>query len=613
MNGVNCAVNRFLNRTFCAAIFFFLATPPARAEFLPSDRRIDWNPGVRGGLPMRTNLINVRNSPYDAQGDGVANDQAPIQAAINAASTGQVVYLPAGTYRIDSQLAFSKGISLRGDGPDKTVIKYTGSNSTDIISAFHPTALGSAVVIISGRAKGSTHITMADSTGFSTGDYVVISQNNPDWVTATGENGICSWCAYNNPGRTMTQVNRVTGKFGGTLTLERPLYFGFSNSPTATVMAMVEGAGIESLTVWRVNASADSGRNFNLYSCANSWICNVSSTNAGHRHVELFNCYACTVRDSAFWDGFDHGSDHSYGLFCFGWNSDHLFENNLLFRCRHSLIFEGGGSGCVFGYNCAVGVISDPDHDWLSGDLDTHGSHPFMNLFEGNIVGKLAHDNTWGSSSHNTTFRSWILNDSSQTTDPTYGRYAVDIQAHSYSNNVIGCIIGQPGDSGVRYLSNGQSGQCSYRLGFPGPSDGNLSDLAVSSSTMLHGNFDYIGGDIVWDVGNPDHALPESLYLQSKPDWFGDSTWPPIDPANPSSATLTNLPAGYRYVFGKPVRAKLSYSKSGSSLLLSFPSGWTLESATDPAGPWEAIAPAPLNSYAVTLATSRHFYRLHWP
>jgi hypothetical protein len=74
----------------------------------------------------------------------------------------------------------------------------------------------------------------------------------------------------------------------------------------------------------------------------------------------------------------------------------------------------------------------------------------------------------------------------------------------------------------------------------------------VTPSTYIHGSYDYIGNGIIWDPGNSDHALPNSLYLTGKPAWFGDRPWPPFDPSSISATAVapTNLPAGYRYVFG---------------------------------------------------------------
>jgi len=46
-----------------------------------------------------------------------------IQNAINACPVGKVVYIPAGTYRLNTQLTITKGIVLRGAGPDQTFLK----------------------------------------------------------------------------------------------------------------------------------------------------------------------------------------------------------------------------------------------------------------------------------------------------------------------------------------------------------------------------------------------------------------------------------------------------------------------------------------------------------
>src|ERR1039458_6251197 len=123
------------------SVFFIL---PVLATSLLADIPADrlpspgyWNPGCIGtnGLTYRTNgffarpwdtttIINVKDSPYNAAGDGVHDDTTNILAAI-AANGYCVIYLPTGTYKVTSPIelgnpnypwTFSPRI-LRGDGP----------------------------------------------------------------------------------------------------------------------------------------------------------------------------------------------------------------------------------------------------------------------------------------------------------------------------------------------------------------------------------------------------------------------------------------------------------------------------------------------------------------
>ncbi|MDG0813861.1 glycoside hydrolase family 55 protein [Cohnella rhizosphaerae] len=81
------------------------------------------------------NWLQVRDIrvDYGASGDGVANDTAAIQAAIDdiADDGGGVLYFPAGTYRYTG-LKMRAGVVLQGEDPDTAILHYTGSGGAMI-------------------------------------------------------------------------------------------------------------------------------------------------------------------------------------------------------------------------------------------------------------------------------------------------------------------------------------------------------------------------------------------------------------------------------------------------------------------------------------------------
>ncbi|NBW18023.1 MAG: hypothetical protein EBR82_59625, partial [Caulobacteraceae bacterium] len=72
------------------------------------------------------NVYNVKDATYGATGDGVADDTAEIQGAIDAAEAagGGVVYFPPGTYLVTG-LTVSGNVRLLGGSPHRSVIKST--------------------------------------------------------------------------------------------------------------------------------------------------------------------------------------------------------------------------------------------------------------------------------------------------------------------------------------------------------------------------------------------------------------------------------------------------------------------------------------------------------
>ena len=72
-------------------------------------------------------IISVKDAPYNAKGDGVTDDTAAIQAAINSVTAGSTVFFPPGTYLLSgSGLSITTNLILRGSG-HASVLTYNGS------------------------------------------------------------------------------------------------------------------------------------------------------------------------------------------------------------------------------------------------------------------------------------------------------------------------------------------------------------------------------------------------------------------------------------------------------------------------------------------------------
>lgn len=75
--------------------------------------------------------LNVKDPQWGAKGDGVTNDALAIQAAINSiASTGGVVYLPAGTYFLATTITVKGSVRLVGASRETTILGQATSDIT---------------------------------------------------------------------------------------------------------------------------------------------------------------------------------------------------------------------------------------------------------------------------------------------------------------------------------------------------------------------------------------------------------------------------------------------------------------------------------------------------
>lgn len=89
---------------------------------------VDGTDVALSAIPTPDYFYNVVD--YGATGDGTTDDLVAVNAAIAAANTagGGVVWFPAGTYRVTSQITWYRGVSLWGGGTAQTEIQVDSAN-----------------------------------------------------------------------------------------------------------------------------------------------------------------------------------------------------------------------------------------------------------------------------------------------------------------------------------------------------------------------------------------------------------------------------------------------------------------------------------------------------
>ena len=545
-------------------LILLLLSSPSRAVYdLPSSRAIPWLCGSdiwnNGTLP---NYTSVTCSGLYA--DGTRDDAPGIQTCINNSGANTAVYLPAGTYYVNATVRLKSNVVLRGAGPLGTIINLgpngwltTQNMSTSFLDPSVSYGVHSPGYSLAGSPqKGDQALTIATGT-VNVGDWIsVFSDDDPSLVTADGEDGHCTWCADNTGFHLLQQIVKVSAKNGSTVTISKPLYYTLYTNPQYRKYTFpTQYAGFED---FKVSATVDIGARpiLTLQGALFCWVKNIETNNtgssSGSAHVELEFSYGCEVRDSYLHDGRSSASGANYGVYIQFVNSDHKVENNIMRHNRHSIVYQGGGSGTAVLYNYMDDNFTD-DLSYLGSARTSHGAHPYMNLFEGNIISHIAADNFWGTSSHFVFFRNWLWGDETgsgvPSFPPTSGYAAVDIYPLNTYYSFVGNVLGVTGmhttwsAATLRGFSEyaGRAAPIVYSYG------GAVGNIPSTDATSInHANYDYKTNGVAFWEGGTDHVLKISLYYSSAPAWWCSQTpWPAIGPD--VTAIHNDIPAKRRY------------------------------------------------------------------
>ena len=458
------------------------------------------------------------------------------------------------------------------------------------------------VGIVSGAMMGSTSIVVDNPFHIAVGKYLVITEtNNPSFVSSAGTEGNCNWCDNWTKTGSMArgQIVEVRSVSGKTVTFFPGLYGAYSNNPLAIPFNMARSySGVEDLQIYANNTGY--AASIGMSECAYCWVKGVETNYSDGDLVEALWGYRDEVRDSYFSNAFLHKpGEHDSDIHVAYKTSASLFENNIIERTRVSLALGWGAAGNVFAYNYTMGEFIADAANAVIGGVRFHGAHPQFNLIEGNVITSIDEDPVWGSSSHTTAFRNWVVG-TNRVCNPLSGRgtvscaggsghygyqaaRAIQISYLGTLNNFVGNVLGS---AQMQALTNGKRtlaqvpvaefpalrsyDAAAYGWSFGYGSfvddgagtgcDGGTPPCHVRgalSSNFLHGNYNNIGASIVWAPGVT-QALPPSFYLSAKPAWWGSLPFPAIGP----DVTGGSGPRGHSY--GNPARYCYLHVMGGS-------------------------------------------------
>lgn len=266
---------------------------------------------------------------YGAVGDGSTDNTAAFQAALDAvASTGQAIYVPAGTYKLLSAVSTTGHLSIFGDG-DKSVIDFSDATIT---STSCITVSGSLTQIqnISSASLGGLTVPFVSAPSLSTGDiFCLYSSDLWNSIRAYYYSG--EWC----------QVRAVSGN---NALLTNPLYDSYTAANVTVYKMNSKTFYMKDLRI----VGAPAGNTFGLVKvqfCDKPKLENVSMYNEHYQCIEFDRCYRVEVINCDIYNK-GNGAD-DYGVLIGNSQNVRMVGGNYYAR-RHGVSIGGGD------YICAV-------------------------------------------------------------------------------------------------------------------------------------------------------------------------------------------------------------------------------------------------------------------
>lgn len=501
--------NRLILSYFALSAFIFLSSVTVKAQLISDQRKTNW--GI-AGLSIEQNKSNemqtlsmasadmvTYNFVTDFGGDnsGKKDNASLLVEALHQVATPAVIHFPSGIYLFKKHIEVPSGIIIRGTSPNTThfLFDLSGRNQSLFIIKGKGNTSGRSIKVTDPHSRGDNVVEVEDGEFFAAGDNIELDQENDPKMYFTGYHNK-EWAR-----RSVGQMMKVAYVKGNKVYLDRSLTLNYDTKFDLRIakVEMTKNVGFEAFAIERLDNGL--GRNFLFEYAANSWISCVRSSMATRYHVEIRKSRNCLIKGSYFHDTQFHcGGGAGYGVMLRQHATECLIYNNIFVKLRHAMIVKEGANRNIISYNYSKDVKVSDGHVAdkrcynirfvdSSPDISIHGHYSYMNLFEHNIVQAIHSADNWGSTGPGTTFFR----------NKVESAYGIKISMASEGQNLLGNVI------------NGRVG---------------IDSSVVDVLRIQNKEYNKIDA-------SPHVFLPPSLYLDSKPDFYGSMAWPSVNPDKP--------------------------------------------------------------------------------
>jgi hypothetical protein len=298
--------------------------------------------------------VNVKD--YGAVGDGTTDDTTAMQAAITAvATTGQGLYIPAGTYKITSVLTSAGHLNMFGDG-EKSVLDFSGITSGS--SGITITGTITEIEVVSTANAGNLEVVFATAPSLTTGDVFFLFDDAVLWNSIR---------AYYYEGEWL-ECRSVSAN---TAFLTTPLYSSYAATVNAYKLVSKPKVSFRNL---KLNGGANIGGLLKITFCDAPILENVFAYNENYQCVEIDRCYRPMVTNCVMYNK-GTGTLDDYALILSNSQKGQITGGDYYAR-RHGIAIGGSSStGAVTNRNIKISNLTI-SNDINSGvySADMHGN-----------------------------------------------------------------------------------------------------------------------------------------------------------------------------------------------------------------------------------------------